>query len=72
MSWQPIETAPAGEIIELWHSVWLVPVAAHFDDSVVAAPWVEATRTTRWPAEAFSHWRPRSEPPAEQSSGRVR
>lgn len=62
--WQPIETAPKdGSHIQLWHETWSAPIAAYYV-SGCALPWFEATRTTRWPMEAFSHWRHLPDPPA--------
>jgi hypothetical protein len=74
MSWQPIETAPKdGTVVSVWHRTWKCPVSARYISGNANATfrWVEATLTTQWPDEAFSHWQPLPAPPVEQAKTEV-
>lgn len=67
MDWKPFSTAPTdGTKIEAWHKLWNCVVSIYHPREPLAAnfPWIEVTKTTQWPAEAFTHWRPKSESPA--------
>lgn len=62
--WQPIESAPKDRPIVLWHKVWDCEVTAqHRADDLAEIGlgadlcWLEKTKTTAWPADAFTHWR---------------
>lgn len=57
--WKPIETAPRdGSMIELWHRVWECPMTVQWKIGFISdLPWIEKTKTTAWPTEAFTHWR---------------
>jgi hypothetical protein len=60
--WRTIETVPRDETAVLvWHARWRCPVAAKWSDAI--GLWTEATLTTRWPDNAFSHWMPLPAPP---------
>lgn len=57
--WQPIATAPTdGTMISAWHRMWECPVSVRYVVSNSPCKWIEATLTTQWPEDAFTHWRP--------------
>lgn len=56
----PFDTAPTdGRVFHAWHVVWKcwLPItrrqARGFPEG---CQWIDATITTTWPPEAFSHW----------------
>ena len=64
-AWRPIGEARNGERVVRWHRVWDCPVAVEHNEQFGAdMPWIEATKTTRWPEEAFTpHYQPLPAPP---------
>lgn len=50
-----------GTYFEAWHIMHKCAVCVCWLDSVGSL--IEATFTTRWPADAFTHWRKASTPP---------
>lgn len=70
--WQDISTAPRdGTLISAWQKVWKCPISVRYVVSNAPCKWVEATMTTQWPEEAFTHWRPAPEGPAVSSTSRA-
>jgi hypothetical protein len=64
-AWQTMATAPRdGGLIQAWHRVWKCPVSIRYKPHLREdCPWLEATHTTVWPEDAFTHWTTLSEPP---------
>jgi hypothetical protein len=56
----PFDTAPTdGRTFHAWHVVWKcwLPITRRQARGFpTGCQWIDATITTVWPAEAFSHW----------------
>ena len=67
-AWQPISEAQRGKTIIRWHVMWEGPVAVKYDEQFGAdMPWIEQTKTTRWPEDAFSpHFQRLPAPPPSE------
>ena len=53
MIWQPIETAPKDQVIDLWH-----PEFGHIADQ-----WWDSKDGFDWPVAGATHWMPLPAPP---------
>lgn len=68
-SWQWFSMAPRdGDLISAWHKVWKCPISVRYVVSNAPCKWIEASMTTQWPEEAFSHWQPLPTGPAVTST----
>lgn len=67
--WETMETAPRdGTVISVWHHMWKCPISVRYVISNAPCKWIEATLTTQWPEEAFTHWMPLPISPADRMS----
>lgn len=65
--WQPIASVPKDDIyIDAWHVRWECSICVRWYPGILKdLPWLEKSKTTAWPEEAFSHWRPAATPPED-------
>jgi len=68
MEWEAIETAPRdGSFFMGWHKVHKCAIAISFmaGKNTLAKNdiYIEKTKATFWPMEAFTHWMPLPKPP---------
>lgn len=69
-AWQSFDGAPRdGTKITAWHQMWKCPVSvSYIAGRRSQCKWVEATITTEWPDEAFTHWQPLLDGPSVSST----
>jgi hypothetical protein len=67
-NWQPIETAPRGELIQLyWPDICDKPLAGFYEATTCGSGWHTAMNAFAWQTSP-THWMPLPDPPGMETS----
>jgi hypothetical protein len=67
-NWQPIETAPRGELIQLyWPDICDKPLAGFYEATTCGSGWHTAMNAFAWQTSP-THWMPLPDPPGMETA----